>query len=98
MHILLPEPTPLLKQILGLHPVEDDPFVLHDDTGPGLAMITWRNRYETSDYHLPWSRAIGTAIAISPEAFATLAAWGKEHLAIREVIHGDASLPEPADV
>ena len=98
MHSLLLEPTPLLKQLLGLHPVEDDPFVLHDDTGPALAMITWRNRYETSDYHLPWSRAKGTAIVISPEAFATLAGWGKEHLAIREVIHGDASLPEPADV
>lgn len=89
-------PTLRLKLVLGLLPV-DEPFVLHDEAGPALAMITWRTHYETSDYHLPWHRTRGTILATNPQAFDKLIAWGKGRLVIREVIHGDPSLAGATD-
>jgi hypothetical protein len=96
VHSPLLVPTPLLKLVLGLQPAEE-PFLLHDDAGPALAMITWRSQYETSDYHLPWRRTRGTMLAASPEAFDKLLAWGQGSLVIREVIHGNPSLADAAD-
>jgi hypothetical protein len=93
VHSPLLVPTVLLKLILGLQPA-DEPFVLHDETGPALAMITWRSHYETSEYHLPWPRTSGTALLASPEAFNKLHAWGQGGLVIREIVHGDGSLAE----
>ncbi|QFY11512.1 hypothetical protein GBF35_37435 [Nonomuraea phyllanthi] len=94
VHSPLLVPTLLLKLILRLQPSEE-PFVLNGDAGPALAMITWRSHYESSAYHLPWRRTCGTALAVSPEAFDKLNAWGKGSLVIREVIHGDPSLADP---
>jgi hypothetical protein len=90
VHSPLLVPTLLLKLVLGLQPTEE-PFVLHDDAGPALAMITWRCQYETSDYHLPWRRTWGTTLTASPKAFEKLLAWGEGSLVLREVIHGDPS-------
>ncbi|MFE2612069.1 hypothetical protein ACFXA2_00425 [Micromonospora chalcea] len=93
VHSPLLVPTNRLKLALGVQPAEEE-FVLHDDVGPALAMITWRSQYETSDYHLPWRRTSGTALVASPEAFDKLLAWGEGRLVIREVIHGDPSLAD----
>jgi hypothetical protein len=90
VHSPLLVPTVLLKLILGLQPA-DEPFVLHDDTEPALAMITWRSHYETSEYHLPWRRTSGTALVVSPKTFNKLEAWGQGRLVIREALHGDGS-------
>ncbi|MEX5710573.1 AAA family ATPase [Parafrankia sp. FMc6] len=90
VHSPLLVPTDLLKLILGLQPVE--PLVLHDPSGPALAMITWRSHYETGAYHLPWPRRTGTALLASPSCFDALLQWAKNLLAIRETIHGDVSL------
>ena len=96
VHSPLLVPTLRLKLVLGLQPA-DEPFVLHDDAGPALAMITWRTHFQTSDYHLPWHRTRGTILATSPRAFDKLIAWGEGSLVIREVIHGDPSLADSAD-
>ncbi|MDX8031741.1 ATP-binding protein [Lentzea sp. BCCO 10_0856] len=96
MHSPLLVPTLLLMQVLRVQPSEE-PFVLHDNSGPALAMITWRSHYETSDYHLPWKRARGTALMVSPEAFDRLVTWGQTNLVIREVVHGDSSFVSTAD-
>jgi hypothetical protein len=96
VHSPLLVPTLRLKLVLGLQP-SDEPFVLHDDAGPALAMITWRTQYQTSDYHLPWHRTRGTILATSPRAFDKLIAWGEGSFVIREVIHGDPSLANSAD-
>jgi hypothetical protein len=61
VHSPLLVPTVLLKMVLGLQP-DDEPFLLRNETGPALAMITWRSHYETSDYHLPWPRTRGTGL------------------------------------
>ena len=97
VHSPLLVPTLLLKQLLGVQPAEE-PFVLHDNSGPALAMTIWRSHYETSSYHLPWRRTRGTALVVSPEAFDKLVTWRQRSLVIREVVHGDSSLADAIDV
>ena len=91
VHSPLLVPTVQLKQAMNLQPAADEEFVLHDDTGPALAMITWRSNYETSEYHLPWPQTSGTALVTSPRSFDKLLAWGQGHLVIREVVYGHPS-------
>ena len=39
-------------------------FVLDDDDGRALALITWRTEYETSDYYLAWPRLCGAGVVV----------------------------------
>ncbi|EWM13759.1 ATP-binding protein [Kutzneria sp. 744] len=96
VHDRLLVPSPALRLALGLQPAAE-PFVLHNDIGPALAMITWRSHYEGDAYHLPWPRSRGTMLVVSPAAFERLLAWGTGNLITREVVHGDASLADGAD-
>ena len=47
-------------------------FVLDDDDGQALALITWRTEYETSDYHLAWPRLFGAGLVVRSDAFDSL--------------------------
>ena len=96
VHDRLLVPSLPLRLELGLQPAAE-PFVLHNETGPALAMITWRSHYEGGAYHLPWPRTRGTMLLMSPAAFERLLAWGAGNLIIREVVYGDPSLADGAD-
>ncbi|WP_125694408.1 hypothetical protein [Amycolatopsis sp. WAC 04169] len=93
-HLLVPSLS--LRLALCLQPATE-PFVLHDETGPAMAMITWRSHYEGGAYHLPWPRTRGTMLLVSPAAFESLLTWGAGNLLIREVVYGDPSLADGAD-
>ncbi|GGR99589.1 hypothetical protein GCM10010252_42870 [Streptomyces aureoverticillatus] len=92
VHQPLLAPTSLLRSALGVR--ADERFVLHDDRGPALALITWRSHYETGAYHLPWPRRLGSALAVSPSAFDRLLSWGEGRLSMREVIEGSPTFAE----
>jgi hypothetical protein len=81
-------PTPKLIAALGLFP--GDPFVLNDNKGAGLALITWRAEYNVSDYHLAWPMTTGCAIVARPDVINKLLfVIGKERLGYRGHISGE---------
>lgn len=83
-------PTPWLFGALGLRP--RGYFVLEDDGGDALAMITWRAEYETSDYHLPWPRLSGSGLAIRSDAFDRLISAAHGGLIFRDFLAGPIEL------
>lgn len=83
-------PTPSLIAVLGLHPGK--PFVLDDEEGPALALITWRTEYETSEYHLTWPRLRGSAVVIRKDKFLHLTDIADGQLMLRDFVVGDAEL------
>ena len=83
-------PVRWLIVTLGLHPSES--FVLDDDDGPGLAFIAWRTEYETSEYHLPWPRLRGSAVAVRSDLFDRLLGMIPGHLILRDFIAGNVDL------
>lgn len=85
-------PTPWLFAALrvksGTH------FVLNDDQGIVLALVTWRTEYETSDYFLTWPRLCGSGLVVRPEAFEQLVQRARTPLVFRDFLKGEKSLCE----
>ena len=65
--------------------IRSGPFRFDDDEGPLLELRTWRTLYETSDYHQPWPRLIGSALVVSRRGFERLAATAPR-LVLRDFI------------
>jgi len=87
-------PTGALIAVLGLRPGQL--MTLNDDTGPGLALITWRTCYEQSEYYLAWPRVTGCAVVLRPDLLPRLTEYAQAPLVIRDFIVGDDDLaPEP---
>ncbi|MDB5910544.1 MAG: hypothetical protein JWP34_4658, partial [Massilia sp.] len=87
-------PTGSLVAVLGLRPGQG--MTLNDDTGPGLALITWRTCYEHSEYYLAWPHVTGCAIVLRPDLLSRLTEHTQAPLVIRDFVAGDIDLiPEP---
>jgi hypothetical protein len=84
-------PTASLITLLNLQP--GVPFSYEDKDGLGLALVTWRAEYDTSDYYLAWPRTCGAGIVIRPDLLAKLIATAGEHrLVLRDFVVGDLKL------
>lgn len=90
LQVPLLSPTPWLVAFLGLHAGEA--FVLDDQHGSALALMTWRARYETSEYEMAWPRLCGAAITLRDDLFARLIAEAGGHLVFRDFVLGDPTL------
>ena len=67
-------------------------FVLDDDDGQALALITWRTEYETSDYHIAWPRLCGAGLVVRSDAFDSLVHATQGSLIFRDFLAGNSSL------
>ena len=67
-------------------------FVLDNDDGPAVALITWRTEYETSDYYLAWPRLYGAGLAVRNDAFDSLVHAAHGELIFRDFLAGHSSL------
>ena len=83
-------PTAWLFEALGLKPSTH--FVLDDEAGRALALITWRTEYETSNYHLAWPRLYGAGLVVRRDAFETLVRAAQGKLIFRDFLVGPLSL------
>ena len=83
-------PTPWLFSALTLK--RSTYFVLDDDDGRALALITWRTEYETSDYHLAWPRLCGAGLVVRSDAFDRLVHAAEGGLISREFLMGHSNL------
>ncbi|PYS47738.1 MAG: hypothetical protein DMG13_27125, partial [Acidobacteria bacterium] len=64
-----------------------------DRNGVGLALVTWRAAYETSEYELTWPRICGSGIVIRPDLLNRLAeAAGERRLVLRDFVVGVTEL------
>lgn len=87
-------PTAALIALLRLHP--GDPWTYEDDSGAGLALVTWRAEYDVSDYYLAWPRTCGCGIVIRPDLLAALVEIaGDKRLILRDFVVGDNELGSP---
>ena len=83
-------PGPWLLSALHSRSCED--FIVEDDEGPALALITWRAEYETSDYVLSWPRLRGSGLVVRNDAFDRLVQAAKGTLVLRDFIGGSDGL------
>ena len=67
-------------------------FELSDDSGPALALITWRTEYDISKYYLPRPRLHGAGLVMRSDAFDRLITKAQGHLVFRDYISGPVSL------
>ena len=67
-------------------------FVLEDNDGPAVALITWRTEYETSEYHLAWPRLYGAGLVVRSDAFSGLIHAAQNRLIFRDFIAGTTNL------
>lgn len=76
---------------LGIHP--GDLCTYHDREGIGLALVTWRADYETSEYELARPRIRGSGIVIRPDLLDRLTdGVGKQRLVLRDFVVGVTEL------
>lgn len=66
------------------------PFVLEDNYGPALSLLTWRTEYEINDYHLSWPRLNGIGLVVRSDAFDRLVS--SDQFRFRDFVRGPASL------
>ena len=85
-------PTPWLLDALKLK--EGSGFLLDDDVGPALALITWRTEYDTSDYYLAGPRLYGSGLIVRGDLFEALAQSVDSQLVFRDYLTGPSSLCE----
>jgi hypothetical protein len=84
-------PTAGVIASLGVHPGELCTY--HDREGIGLALVTWRAEYETSEYELARPRIRGSGIVIRPDLLDRLAdGVGKQRLVLRDFVVGVTEL------
>ena len=84
--------TPTTWLIAALTLKQSTDFVLNDDAGRALALITWRTEYETSDYYLAWPRLCGTGLVVRSDAFDRLVHAAQGQLIFRDFLMGSSSL------
>ena len=89
-HTHLPTPTPWLSMSLEL--TGNQYFLMNDDKGTALALITWRTEYETSDYYLAWPRLYGAGIVVRDDAFERLVHAAQGNLRFRDFLQGSSNL------
>lgn len=82
-------PTPALVALLNLQPGSE--FVLEDDSGPAMSLLTWRTLYSQSDYHLTHPKIVGCGVALRPDLLECLAEEVETSLTIRDYIFGDTT-------
>jgi hypothetical protein len=84
-------PTAALIASLGLHPADGCTYA--DRDGAGLALVTWRAEYDTSEYELARPRIRGSGIVIRQDLLDRLAtAAGEQRLVLRSFVVGAAEL------
>ena len=83
-------PTTWLVTALSLKQNTD--FVLDDEQGPAVGVISWRTEYDTKEYSLSWPRLCGTGIVVRSDALDTLVHVANGQLAFRDFLTGDLSL------
>jgi hypothetical protein len=84
-------PTAGVIASLGIHPGELCTY--HDHEGIGLALVTWRAEYETSEYELARPQIRGSGILIRPDLLDRLAdCAGKQRLVLRDFVVGVTEL------
>jgi hypothetical protein len=80
-------PSAVLIASLGHHP--GDRCTYCDRDGVGLALVTWRAEYDTSEYELARPRLRGSEIVIRPDLLERLAnGAGQERLVLRDFVVG----------
>lgn len=80
-------PTAGVIASLGIHPGELCTY--HDREGTGLALVTWRAEYETSEYELARPQLRGSGILIRSDLLNRLAdCAGKQRLVLRGFVVG----------
>lgn len=63
-----------------------EPYVLRDNLGSAMGLITWRTEYERSDYNLAWPKLKGSAVVVRPDLFQRLESDYGALLRLRDVI------------
>ena len=81
-HVLTP--TAELLVMLGLRPAE--PFMLDDNQGGGLALVTWRASYDEGAFSMPRPRLIGSGVTAHPDLARRLIATTDDKLVIRDFV------------
>ena len=84
--------TPTTWLVAALTLKQSTHFVLDDDVGRALALITWRTEYETSDYYLAWPRLCGAGLVIRSDAFDRLVHAAQGQLTFRDFLTGPSNL------
>jgi hypothetical protein len=80
-------PTAALIASLSLHRGERCGY--YDRDGIGLALVTWRAEYDTSEYELAWPRIRGSGIVIRPDLLDQLPEdAGEQRLVLRDFVVG----------
>jgi hypothetical protein len=77
-------PTVPLIHALDLNRAGD--LALHDDIGAGIALVTWRANYDTSDHHLHNARIAGSGIVIRPDLLPRLVRLAGKPLWVRDIV------------
>ncbi len=67
-------------------------FVLDNDDGPAVALITWRTEYETSNCYLARPRLYGAGLVVRSDAFESLIHAAQGELIFRDFLAGNLSL------
>jgi hypothetical protein len=77
-------PTPGLVSLLNLQPVS--PFVLSDGHGRGVVLLTWRSRYDTVGYSLPFPLLLGSAVIVRPDLFEKVLEASSQDMTLRDYV------------
>ena len=67
-------------------------FVVADENGAALALVTWRTEYETSNHYLSWPRLLGSGLAIRGDLFDRLLQSAGSKLVLRDFVGGSDGL------
>jgi hypothetical protein len=87
-------PTGWLRTLWRLEPLAS--YLLGDEQGGALALVTWRTEYERSAYHLAWPKMRGSAIVVRPDLLHQLESKHGKRLTLRAVIAGPVQMIESA--
>ena len=80
--------TPTAWLYAAIKPKHGKYFSLDDDTGPALALISWRTEYETSEYHLTRPLLFGVGLVARTDVFDRLVDIGEGNLTFRDFVAG----------
>lgn len=77
-------PNPVFVSLLNLQPAK--PFVLSDDDGRGLVLLTWRSTYDTVGHSLPFPCLLGSAVIMRPDLFESVVDTSNRNMTLRDFI------------
>ena len=80
--------TPTAWLYAAITPEHGRYFSLDDDSGPALALISWRTEYETSEYHLARPLLFGVGLVARTDVFDRLVDVGEGNLTFRDFVAG----------